>query len=372
MVVSYASRCAGRGGGKVDLAWFITPHGFGHAARASAVIAACSERVAGLRHHLFTTVPAEFFVESLRDIDWRLLDHQCDVGMIQCDPFSENVEETVRALDGLSSSGGPKFHAVIAAAARTECRIVVCDIAPLGLVVADRLEVPGILLENFTWDWIYRAYGDRRLDAHGDRLSVLFDSADLRIQTEPVCRPKDDARVVPPVSRSRRMSRAEVRTTLGIPHDHRMVLLSVSGMESRALDDPGFESPPNTTLVAPGLRHTPGRRRDVVRTEVFGGPYHPDLVAASDLVVGKLGYSTVAEVFHARTAFAYLDRPRFPESPILEDFVRRHIPSAPLPSNWLEDPATTGVLEGLLGVPQPPGPRPNGADKAAELMLELL
>ena len=75
-------------GGRVDLAWFITPHGFGHAARASAVIAACSERVEGLRHHLFTTVPAEFFVDSLRDIDWRLLDHQCDVGMIQCDPFS--------------------------------------------------------------------------------------------------------------------------------------------------------------------------------------------------------------------------------------------------------------------------------------------
>ncbi len=89
-------------------------------------------------------------------------------------------------------------------------------------------------------------------------------------------------------------------------------------------------------------------------------------------MVGKLGYSTVAEIFHARMVLSYFGRRRFPESPILEDFAGRHIPSASLPSNWLEDPATTGVLEGLLGAPAPTDLRPNGADKAAELILELV
>ncbi len=43
------------------LSWFISPHGFGHAARASAVVAEISRLCFGIRHHLFTTVPQAFF-----------------------------------------------------------------------------------------------------------------------------------------------------------------------------------------------------------------------------------------------------------------------------------------------------------------------
>lgn len=38
--------------------------------------------------------------------------------------------------------------------------------------------------------------------------------------------------------------------------------------------------------------------------------YFPDLVAA-DLVVGKTGYSTVAEAFQGQTAYGYVQRPDF-------------------------------------------------------------
>ena len=43
--------------------------------------------------------------------------------------------------------------------------------------------------------------------------------------------------------------------------------------------------------------------------------YHPDLVAAADAVVGKVGYSTVAETFHAGAPLGYVPRTRFRESP---------------------------------------------------------
>jgi hypothetical protein len=109
-----------------------------------------------------------------------------------------------------------------------------------------------------------------------------------------------------------------------------------------------------------------------VRTEVFGGPYHPNLVAASDLVIGKLGYSTIAEVYQAGTAFAYLRRPRFPESPILEAFVREYIPSEALSEDWLENPSVPALLEDLLTRLRPTGIRPNGAGEAANLILNLL
>jgi hypothetical protein len=42
--------------------------------------------------------------------------------------------------------------------------------------------------------------------------------------------------------------------------------------------------------------------------------YYPDLQAASDAVTSKLGYSTLAEAYHAGVPFGFLPRVRFPES----------------------------------------------------------
>lgn len=260
------------------------------------------------------------------------------------------------------------FEQVAAEVAATGCRLVISDIAPLGLAVADRLSLPGVLIENFTWDWIYGAYGDPRLDVFSRRLGAIFDSAALRIQTVPVCHPRHGAFTVPPVSRSPRLGRSEVRASLGIAADHRLVLLSVGGLADRAISG-GFRLPPMTILVAPGSGGGIQREGNLIRIPTMGGPYHPDLVAASDLVVAKLGYSTIAEVHHAGTSFAYLRRPTFPESPILEAFVEEHIPSAPLPDDWLNSPATARIIEDLLDAARPRKTRPNGATEAAELIL---
>lgn len=47
------------------MAYFISPHGFGHAARAAAVIGALQELHPAFRFEIFTTVPYWFFEDSL-------------------------------------------------------------------------------------------------------------------------------------------------------------------------------------------------------------------------------------------------------------------------------------------------------------------
>ncbi|MFX6019324.1 hypothetical protein ABTF08_20820, partial [Acinetobacter baumannii] len=39
--------------------------------------------------------------------------------------------------------------------------VVLCDISPLGLEAARTAGIPSVLLESFTWDWIYRGYCER-------------------------------------------------------------------------------------------------------------------------------------------------------------------------------------------------------------------
>jgi hypothetical protein len=352
------------------LVWFVSPHGFGHAARTSAVIAACSARRPDLRHHVFTSVPRWFFEDSLPGVHVVYHRLECDVGMVQKNPLEEDIEKTIRALERLPLRAGAAFDRVVAGVAATGCHLIICDISPIGLAVADRLDRPGILMENFTWDWIYRSYGDPKLDEFGARMAKVFSTAAVRIQTEPVCRVVGGSRVVAPVSRHPRSSRAGIRTRLKIPADHRMLLVSLSGLESTIVEN-ALRALPATTLVVPAgnsrLESEPG----IVRVPTFGGPYHPDLVAASDLVLGKLGYSTVAEVYQTGTAFAFLRRRQFPESPILERFVGAHVPSETLPEDFLGHPEASSRLEELLTRPKPTGVRPNGAAQAADLILSL-
>ena len=49
------------------IAYFITPHGFGHAARASAVMNAVSDIAPSVSFDIFTTVPKWFFEDSSAD-----------------------------------------------------------------------------------------------------------------------------------------------------------------------------------------------------------------------------------------------------------------------------------------------------------------
>ena len=359
-------------GEKCALAWFISPHGFGHAARASALVAACSSRRRGLHHHIFTTVPRGFFGDSLAGVSFEYHHLECDVGMVQATPFDEDVDGTIQALERLPVNHGPEFERVLDQIAANDCRLVVSDIAPQGLAVATRLALPGVLVENFTWDWIYRAYHDPRLNDLGGRLAEIFRSASLRIQTAPVCETAENGRAVAPVSRLPRRSRTEVRESLGIPTGHRVVLLSVGGLHASDVEHRGFRPPTATTLVVPGAVDRVRASGSVIWIPTMGGPYHPDLVAASDLVIAKLGYSTVAEVYHANTVFAYLCRPRFPESPVLNAFVRQHIPSEAIPEDWLGEPTAAEIIDALLEGPRPTRTRPNGADVAAKMLLSLL
>ena len=70
---------------------------------------------------------------------------------------------------------------------------------------------------------------------------------------------------------------------------------------------------------------SPHRAHDghIIRLPAQSAFYHPDLIHAADVVVGKLGYSTLAEVWAAGVPFGYVVRPQFPESGPLEAWAQQ-------------------------------------------------
>ncbi len=355
------------------LAFVVSPHGFGHAARACAVIQALGDRCGELRFEIFSTVPPWFFAQSLT-APHAVHPEVVDVGLVQRTPLEADLEATVRRLDELMAARVPTVDRLAASFRRLGCRLVVCDIAPFGIVAAHDAGLPAVLVENFTWDWIYRPLWRAHpgLERHGRALSRMFAAADLRVQAEPVCERVQAAEEVPPISRRGRADRATVRRRLQVEADRPLVLISMGGIPWRPLRLEALRRLERCRVVVVGLGTEPGAEGSLI-TLPFDSPfYHPDLVAASDLVVAKLGYSTVAEAYHAGVDLAYVTRPSFPESAVLARFVRTRMGGREISAG---DVAQGRWAEEARRSPSGPGrrrERVNGADRAATRILELL
>ena len=363
------------------IAYFVTPHGFGHAARACALIEALGLGSIGpvgtiepglpLAVELFTTVPEWFFAASLR-VPFGYHAVRTDVGLAQRDAMDEDLTATVRELEAFLPWPAALVDGLAATVRESGCEAVLCDVAPLGIAVAHAAGLRAALVENFTWDWIYESYLGRepRLAPHAAELGRWFAAADLRVQTEPVCRPWPGATSVAPVARLPRRGRDDVRRELGLEPGQRAVLVTMGGIPwdyAAMVSSGGPRLPDGVVLVVPGGAtercDLPWARLLPFHSEL----YHPDLVAAADAVVGKLGYSTLAECWCSGVPFGFVPRESFPESPVLAAAVTEGGAGVAVPASALVG-AGWDWLEGLLAVQRVDGGRCRGnADAAAAI-----
>jgi hypothetical protein len=98
--------------------------------------------------------------------------------------------------------------------------------------------------------------------------------------------------------------------------------------------------------------------------------YHPDLVCACDAIVGKVGYSTLAEAYQAGLPYGYIVRAGFPESPGLVDFLRLNMPGFEIGMTAFQSGSWVERLPELLTLPRPAAPRDNGSGPIAADLLE--
>ncbi|MEW6613758.1 MAG: hypothetical protein AB1409_13570 [Pseudomonadota bacterium] len=351
------------------IAVFVSPHGFGHAARATAVMAALQALAPDPGFEVFTTVPRWFFADSLGETAFGY--HECltDLGLVQRTPFMEDIAGTIRALDDLLPFRPAVVDALAARIRQLGCRMVLCDIAPLGIAVARRAGLPAVLVENFLWDWIYQGYGDAALDRHGAYLAALFAQADYHVQATPACLPRPADLHAAPVSRAPRTVPAQMRQALAVEAGQKMLLLTLGGVRGGFPSLKALAARDDVCFVIPGASPAPDFRGNLRLLPHRSSFFHPDLMAAADAVAGKLGYSTVAELYYAGAPFAYVWRERFRESAPLGAFVSAEMAGFGIAPDAFESGAWLERLDELLSLPPRPRQEENGATQIARFML---
>jgi UDP:flavonoid glycosyltransferase YjiC (YdhE family) len=352
------------------LAYFISPHGYGHASRASAVMAALKDINPDIRFEIFTQIPAWFFEQSLAaPFGYHPL--LTDIGLAQKNSLVEDIPATIEQLNSFLPFDRQHVKKLAGQVAALNCQLVVCDIAPLGIAVAHEAGLPSVLIENFTWDWIYEGYPayNQQLTPHIAYLRQWFESADYHIQTEPVCRLHPSSNLITRVvSRKIRRSQAQIRQELGIPAGAKMVMMTMGGMNWDYTFLEKCQNFEDIYIVAAGNSRQTERRGHLIFLARNSGIFHPDLVNASDAVIGKSGYSTVAEVYQAGIPFGYVSRPQFREAPVMEDFIQRQMGGLPISEAAFQTNDWLARVPELLALPRVQRNNGNGADQIAEFI----
>lgn len=80
------------------IAYFISPHGLGHAARAAAVMDALCDLEPDIAFEIFTLVPEGFFIDSLPGV-FQYHPVLTDVGLVQKTPLKADLPATLNRLN---------------------------------------------------------------------------------------------------------------------------------------------------------------------------------------------------------------------------------------------------------------------------------
>jgi len=234
--------------------------------------------------------------------------------------------------------------------------------------------VVSVLIENFTWDWIYQSYLEKwpGFNSHISYLNQLYSTADYHLQAEPVCNPVNCDIVTHPIARHKRQEPSVVRDRLRVAETDTLVLVTMGGV-------PGTELPFDRMLVMEQSFILPGQAVEEILVKENlrllppdSGIYHPDLVVACDAVVGKVGYSTLAEIYQAGIPFGYICRPDFRESAPLKTFINREMVSMEITWEQFKTNKWLDRVPELCRLVPDRRDKKNGAMTAAAFLAELL
>jgi hypothetical protein len=310
---------------KLRFACFVSSHGFGHATRVVAVIHKLAKHFNHLEILLVGQTP-QWFWESNRlpNCKFSYLGCFTDVGLIQEGPFEHDLKKTYQALIQFLDFSDLTINPIIESVYSFKPNFILCDISPLGIKIGTRLKIPTILIENFTWDWIYELYAPAKREFKGIILSLkeLYDQVSYRIQCRPFCSPVNESIKTMPIFREPILNKKTVLSQLNLPNSAKYILVTTGGISMERKVD---KLASDFFLVVPGEYQEIQMVNKVIYLPMKSAIPFPDLVNSSVCVVGKAGYGTVAECWGMNVPFIGVFRDSFRESSVLLEFCSAHL-----------------------------------------------
>ena len=370
------------------IVFYISGHGFGHAARSIEVINAIFARRPETRIGVRTSAPRWLFDLTVKGkVSYSTL--ECDTGVVQVDALTLDEADTIRRASS--------FHSDLVTRAASETRalrelgagLIVGDIPPLAFAVGASAGIPSVALSNFTWDWIYADYPRVRLAPSllpTIRGAYAKASMALRLPMSGGFESFTNVKDIPFVARHSTKTRDEVAKLLKLPTDKPFVLASFGGYGLPGLDTEMLAKFKKHTVLMAATGAMSRARKETPTVERKGsfvsineeamydaGVRYEDLVAAAEVVVTKPGYGIISEAIANDTAVLYTSRGHFPEYDVIVEEMPKYLRAAFISHDDLFAGKWETHLDKLRAQPKvKKKPETNGADVAADILLKAL
>jgi L-arabinokinase len=356
------------------LAYYITPHGFGHAVRSLEVIRNLLELDPLLDVVVVSDLPDFLIAQNVgRPVKQRR--RRLDVGLVQRDSVRFDLDASLEAVYSLHDG----HKALVEEEARfleaCGARALVADVPFLAFLASSKRGIPSIGLGNFTWDWIYQGYAvrDNRWDRVVSWIRECYGACDLFLQL-PMhgdCSACPTILDVPLVARKARRTREETRAILQCGQGVKAHLVAFASLDLDEKAQRRLEAMKDTLFFyKQPLRLTSRNARSL---DGLAQVSYADVIGAMDGVITKPGYGIVSDCLANGTPMVYSDRGHFPEYDILVDWIERHLTAVHLPSGDLYSGDWESAVHRMEGMPRRvPRIRTDGAEVCARIILERL
>ena len=366
----------------MNLAFYVTGHGFGHLTRTLAVVRQVQNLDPSTGIHIRAPYQEEMLLGTLEQHPSSFSPVRLDIGLVAHDSIRHNLDASVERLTYYYGPEGDRLvdqEAAWLKQAGIDAALI--DIPPRAFDACRLAGVPAYGCSNFSWDDIWRDLAKEAPELnHFSDLAAESYTHSKRLFRLPMHIGMDSFPIieqVPLVARTSTLPVEEIRARLGLDQETRPLILLAFGGEglkgaqlerAAAMTDYRFVVTP--PIENPGAGYLYVTDQDLHAA----GLRYNDLVRAVDVVMSKPGYSTVAETAANHSGLILTERTDFLEASAIIQYAEKTLPFALISNDDLFDGRWEEAIEAVLA--QLPfdfsGIERNGAEVVAKRLIEVV
>ena len=273
--------------------------------------------------HIKSEIPLEFFNLYVSD-NFTLQNAKVDADCVHGNFIHIDADKTFLQVEEFYAESNARLTAEKLWLEEEDIDLILSDIASLPLKAGKLLGIPRLLIANFTWHDIY-SHLDGAND-HRDLLDQIREEyASASLQILPQCHLTnevvDQQQEVGLIAMTGQDKRKELGEFLQTSLEHKtLVFIYLGEIGESPLDWQSLEAMEHCVFIS-----RDPLPRDINNLHILDQRFrYPDLIASSDLVCTKAGYSTLATAFAHNKPVISCSRENFIEFEAMKNFLQEN------------------------------------------------
>lgn len=349
----------------------ISFHGFGHIGQTAPVLNALLQRIPELRLTVRCAAPRAL-LDNLIAGDFEHLCEATDFGMRMASAVDVLSQESAQDYVSFHLDWDNRVAQESDWLRKMAPDLVLSNVSYLTLAAAKQAGLTALGMSSLNWADIFWHYCAEIPGAEQVLAQMLraYNSAKHFIRLQPGMPMPDlhNLLEIGTVARKGVYRRAEIDALLGLGPMHKLVLVSMGGMQMQLPMDQWPRIPGVRWIVQQnwGAHHP-----DVFELEALGMHY-TDVLCSCDALLTKPGYGNFAEAGVNGVPVLYLSRQDWPEEPCLVAWLAQHGRCLEVLRAQLESGDMEAVLQALWAQAPKPPVLPDGNAQAADIIEDYL